>query len=152
MSSTSNVSTSNERSRTILVLTRCCERHAQQLGHDTIVIGSGESQISIVLMETRKGQKARLGITAPLHVPVHRLEIRRAIDEQEGAVLNNAAIVNLKLALEDALFYHKQLAPTKPTTPDLAPMTAFHLWEDREATLRHLLLDIEERGERIYAD
>lgn len=51
--------------------------------NEEIVIGSGESQIVITVVDIR-GDKARLGITAPREVSVHRREVYEAIlREQE---------------------------------------------------------------------
>ena len=49
---------------------------------ETIVIGHGKDQVEIRIVDVR-GEKVRLGITAPLHIPVHRREVFDAI-EREG--------------------------------------------------------------------
>lgn len=43
-----------------------------------IIIGEGERQVVITLVEVRRGY-ARIGVEAPLDVPVHRGEIFRKI-------------------------------------------------------------------------
>jgi carbon storage regulator len=47
-----------------------------RLKDEVIVIGN---DITITVLEIR-GEKVRLGIDAPRTVPVHRLEVRQAID------------------------------------------------------------------------
>lgn len=50
---------------------------------EAIVIGKGQT-ISLRIIEIR-GDKVRLGITAPDDVPVHREEVARRIAAQEAA-------------------------------------------------------------------
>ena len=51
--------------------------------NESIVIGKeGEIEVSIVDV---RGDKVRLGITAPLHIPVHRKEIYIAIQKEKEA-------------------------------------------------------------------
>ena len=52
--------------------------------NETIVIGSGDRIVEVTVVDI-KGEKVRLGINAPAHVPVHRKEVHKAM-EQEGAV------------------------------------------------------------------
>ena len=47
---------------------------------ESIVIGD---DVTIVVVEIR-GDKVRLGITAPKEIPVHRREVYDAIHEEEG--------------------------------------------------------------------
>ncbi len=54
--------------------------------NEEIVIGES---IRIMVVEIR-GDKVRLGITAPSHVPVHRDEIWRAIQEQNRLAAGGA--------------------------------------------------------------
>jgi len=54
-----------------------------------IVIGAGENQVVVRVIEIR-GDKVRLGIEAPKHVPVHRREVaelikRESLIKQESA-------------------------------------------------------------------
>ena len=53
---------------------------------EVIVIGEGPDRIEIMVIEIR-GDKTRIGIHAPRHVPVHRLEVFNAIqrERKEGA-------------------------------------------------------------------
>lgn len=48
---------------------------------EVIVIGKGAEEIRITLVDLR-GDKARIGVTAPKSVPVDREEVRRAKDAQ----------------------------------------------------------------------
>lgn len=49
---------------------------------EDIIIGTGVGKITIRLMESHRG-RARLGIDAPSHIPVHRKEVADRI-EKEG--------------------------------------------------------------------
>ena len=44
-----------------------------------IFIGEGADQVVITVIEIRHGNKVRLGIEAPKHIPVHREEIYNEI-------------------------------------------------------------------------
>ena len=46
--------------------------------NETIVIGSGDQIVEVTVVDI-KGEKVRLGINAPAHVPVHRKEVYEAI-------------------------------------------------------------------------
>lgn len=60
--------------------------------NETIVIGDG---IEIMVVEV-KGRKVKLGVRAPLEVPVHRKEVYLGIqDENINAARNNA--LNLRI-------------------------------------------------------
>jgi carbon storage regulator len=48
---------------------------------EDIVIGEGENAIYIKVVDIR-GDKARLGIEAPLNIPIHRQEIYDAIQRE----------------------------------------------------------------------
>lgn len=50
---------------------------------ETIVIGEGENQIRLMVVEIR-GDKVRLGIEAPRDVPVHRQEVYDAIQRENS--------------------------------------------------------------------
>lgn len=49
--------------------------------NDEIVIGEGADQVKVMVIEIR-GDKVRLGIEAPQHVPVHRKEVYDAIQRK----------------------------------------------------------------------
>ena len=51
--------------------------------NESIVIGDGPDQITMVVVEIR-GDKVRLGIEAPKEVPVHRREVYDAIKQSGG--------------------------------------------------------------------
>lgn len=46
--------------------------------HESIIIGSGDQKITITIIQVR-GDKVRLGIDAPIEIPVHRQEVYEAI-------------------------------------------------------------------------
>ena len=48
---------------------------------ERIFIGEGPERIELVVVEIR-GDKVRLGVEAPRHVPVHREEVARAIERE----------------------------------------------------------------------
>lgn len=49
-----------------------------RMKNEAIMIGSGDKLVKIVVVEIR-GDKVRLGIEAPVEIPVHRLEVYEAI-------------------------------------------------------------------------
>ena len=49
---------------------------------ETIVIGEGDSKVEITIVDIR-GDKVRLGITAPRSISVHRKEIYDAIQKEK---------------------------------------------------------------------
>jgi carbon storage regulator len=49
---------------------------------EAIVIGEGAAQITVTLVDIR-GDKCRLGIEAPMDVPVHRQEVYDAIQREK---------------------------------------------------------------------
>jgi carbon storage regulator len=51
---------------------------------ESIVIGD---EITVTIVDIR-GDKVRLGITAPVHIPVHRLEIQQAIQHSDEKLAN----------------------------------------------------------------
>lgn len=53
-----------------------------RLRDETIVIGSGENMVTITVTDIR-GDKVRLGITAPRSIAVHRKEVYDAIQRNE---------------------------------------------------------------------
>ena len=56
----------------MLVLSRCKD--------ESIMVGE---DVEVVIINVR-GNKVRLGITAPKHIPVHRKEVYEAIHRQEA--------------------------------------------------------------------
>lgn len=50
---------------------------------ESIVIGEGDNKIVVTIVDIR-GDKVRLGISAPPEVPVHRSEVYEAIVSQTG--------------------------------------------------------------------
>lgn len=50
--------------------------------NEQVIIGTGPNQITVTLIEIR-GDKVRLGFQAPEEIPVHRREVRDAIDREE---------------------------------------------------------------------
>lgn len=48
---------------------------------ESVVIGTGKEAIRIIIVDIR-GDKVRLGIEAPAHVPVHRQEVYEAIQRE----------------------------------------------------------------------
>lgn len=52
--------------------------------NEKIVIRAGADEILVTVVDVR-GDKVRLGIDAPEHVSVHRLEVQARIDAQGGA-------------------------------------------------------------------
>lgn len=49
--------------------------------HEKIVVGDGESRITIMVTDIR-GDKVRIGVMAPPNVPIHREEVYDAIKRQ----------------------------------------------------------------------
>lgn len=49
---------------------------------ESIVIGEGDDEVEIKIVEIHP-TKVRLGITARREIPVHRKEVREAIDREE---------------------------------------------------------------------
>lgn len=47
--------------------------------HESVVLGGGEQGLANIMVVDIRGDKVRLGIEAPATLPVHRLEIHRAI-------------------------------------------------------------------------
>ncbi len=52
---------------------------------EQIVIGEGAAQVVVTLVEIR-GDKVRLGISAPAAVPVHRREVYELIERQRRKI------------------------------------------------------------------
>ena len=52
--------------------------------HEGIVIGEGENQINLVVVEIR-GDRVRIGIDAPKQVNVDRLEVHMAKERDKGS-------------------------------------------------------------------
>ena len=50
--------------------------------HESIVIGEGENVVTVEVVEVR-GDKVRLGVTAPRETPVHRQEVFDAIQREK---------------------------------------------------------------------
>jgi len=50
---------------------------------ESIVIGEGDDKIEIIIVDVR-GDKVRLGITAPKEIPVHRKEIYDVIQREKA--------------------------------------------------------------------
>lgn len=50
---------------------------------ESIVIGDGDDKVVITIVDVR-GDKVRLGITAPRKIPVHRKEIYEAIQREKS--------------------------------------------------------------------
>ncbi len=58
---------------------------------ESIIIGEGDDKVEITIVDVR-GDKVRLGITAPREISVHRKEIYEAIQrEKEQAAKEQAA-------------------------------------------------------------
>jgi carbon storage regulator len=55
---------------------------------ESIVVGDGDDQVEITIVDVR-GDKVRLGITAPRHVSVHRKEIYEAIQREKKQAEEN---------------------------------------------------------------
>ncbi len=70
---------------------------------EEILIGTSDGQIVITMIETR-GEKARIGITAPPTVPVHRREIWEQIERDNARRVGPG-------------FQSQPTDPTKPTNP-----------------------------------
>lgn len=49
---------------------------------ESIVINTPEGEVEVVVVDIR-GEKVRLGITAPTNIPVHRKEIWTAIQKEK---------------------------------------------------------------------
>lgn len=58
---------------------------------ESIIIGD---DIQITIVDIR-GEKVRLGITAPAHIPVHRKEIYEAIKREKRAAGDDARVESL---------------------------------------------------------
>ena len=48
----------------------------------SIIIGDGPNRVKIMVVDIR-GDKVRLGITAPSNIPVHREEVYEAIQKEQ---------------------------------------------------------------------
>lgn len=59
----------------MLVLSRC--------QNEAIVIGEGNDRIVIRIIEVRSCNKVRIGIEAPVEIPVHREEVYEKIHAQK---------------------------------------------------------------------
>lgn len=51
----------------------------------TVPPSTAPTRIEVTLIDIRSGHRARLGVTAPREVEVHRLEVQEAIDRERGA-------------------------------------------------------------------
>jgi len=51
---------------------------------ESITIGEGDNLVEVMVVDVR-GDKVRLGITAPMEVPVHRREIYDVIQREKAA-------------------------------------------------------------------
>jgi len=49
---------------------------------ESIIIGEGDQKVEIIIVDVR-GDKVRLGITAPTNISVHRREIYDAIQREK---------------------------------------------------------------------
>lgn len=49
---------------------------------ESIVIGEGENRVEVMVTEIR-GDKVRLGVTAPKNIPIHRKEVQEVIDREK---------------------------------------------------------------------
>jgi carbon storage regulator len=50
---------------------------------ESIIINGGTPDEIIVTVTAIRDKKVRIGITAPRHVPVHRAEVQRLIEQEE---------------------------------------------------------------------
>jgi carbon storage regulator len=78
---------------------------------ETIMIGD---DIEITVVDIR-GEKVRLGITAPPHVPVHRKEVYEAIKREKAAAANGSQEPGKVESLANRKHPHDQGGP--PTVP-----------------------------------
>lgn len=64
---------------------------------ESIIIGSGDDAVEVTIVDVR-GDKVRLGITAPRSISIHRKEIYEAImqEKAEKAKSNEAAEAEAK--------------------------------------------------------
>lgn len=65
---------------------------------EVIVVGEGENEIRIIIVDIR-GDRVRVGIDAHRDIPVHRLEVREAIDQER----REASEASVLLGLHDAI-------------------------------------------------
>lgn len=56
---------------------------------EIIIIGEGENAVKIQVVDIR-GDKVRIGVDAPRHIPVHREEVYNAIKREDEAALKMA--------------------------------------------------------------
>ena len=78
---------------------------------ETIMIGD---EIEITVVDIR-GEKVRLGINAPAHVPVHRKEVYEAIKREKAAAGPNGQIGSGKV---ESLAKRKNGRPGPPQPPN----------------------------------
>ena len=79
---------------------------------ETIMIGD---DVEITVVDIR-GDKVRLGITAPPHIPVHRKEVYEAIqrENREAAKLKPGEIPHVESLAKE---HRKKRPPEKPKGP-----------------------------------
>lgn len=75
----------------------------------TIIIGD---DIEITIVDVR-GEKVRLGINAPAHIPVHRKEVYEAIKREKEAAAKSAGTTAQQV---DSLAMRKK-RPDRPVPP-----------------------------------
>lgn len=80
---------------------------------ETIMIGD---DVEITVVDIR-GDKVRIGITAPPHIPVHRKEVYEAIKRE------NRAAANVKPEDIPSVSNSGRGGPTPPTTPGMPAPT-----------------------------
>lgn len=49
---------------------------------ESIVINGGTADEIVIMVVDIRGDKVRLGISAPIEIPVHRLEVQQAIERE----------------------------------------------------------------------
>lgn len=99
---------------------------------ETIVIGD---DVRVTLVEIR-GDKVRLGVEAPEHVPVHRLEVYESLKAERSGFRGSATDHGPRTA-DDAQLLLDELSEHRPVHLELDPLVLLALIGNLQLALRH---------------